>query len=523
MMQYASVGVRNAARKASNGLIHNKAHHSNGPGGSTTNSRRNIHLSTNLFSVSPASTLNAIPNLASIRPRNPSHKLFSASKNFLQRFITHLTTPGFRAPTFFNDIVRSSRSLYNPNLHRASIQNGFSLPVRNALHTSALRRQANTFLPRGNGPVAVRCGGVSQVGLGTARNFSTGRPIFQHLVENVPVACRAIYELDVDLKLPAKRREAMRNMINSNGIVERSKERVKAKSTPIKTQEECTTESTLEEDMEQYFALDLPPVSTYLLVPLAPTPTSRAPLPANLVDDDVNLLPPLAELGAIRTSHSTHALRVSTLFMRLDQANVWARGVSCSAYSQGQQYRHHQTDSIGGKDEDINIGSCTILKVEFIGWTKAEVRGVIGESGSGWCVLEEVWHNDCLDEHFSDTDSLASDTLDLSLQDQRTSFVDPAQSLVLPNPESSVSGHSSPTLSSYNVLSDSSDLEDDPWADLFSPYPKRSSYPQTFVDPPSLNGYYQRAPDNHIGLVFGSRIGDESMSTTSSLRENLWF
>ncbi|PPR03613.1 hypothetical protein CVT24_007730 [Panaeolus cyanescens] len=507
MMQYASVGVRNATRKASNLLVHNKAHHGNAPGSSTAvNSRRTIHLSTNLFSASSSS--NGAASLPSIRPRNPAHKLFSASKNFLQQFITHLTTPGFRVPTFLNDAVRSSRSLYTPHLQRVAIQNGFSLPARHALQTNALRRQANTFLPRGNGPVPTRYGGVSQVGLNTARNFSTGRPIFQHLAENVPVACRALYEADLDLKCSAKRRALMRDLMKPTKSSTRLSEKAKAKPASIVSLEAFGTASPTTEDLEHYFALNTPSVSTYLLIPLAPTPTSRIPLPLNAVDEDVHLLPPLSQLGAIRTSHSTHAMRVSALFMRLDQANVWSRGVTCSAYSQGSQYHQRVADSLYAlKDDEIDTGTCTILKVEFIGWTKAEVRGVIGESGSGWCALEEVWHNDGSDGYLSDTDSISSSPL----EEQATEFVDPAQSLVLPIPEDSISDSSSHT-SSYDVSTGNSGLDEDPWADLFF---SRSTSPHSsplFVDPPSINGFYQGTPDNHIGLVFSSGAYDRQSS-----------
>ncbi|KAJ7744661.1 hypothetical protein B0H16DRAFT_1727223 [Mycena metata] len=46
---------------------------------------------------------------------------------------------------------------------------------------------------------------MTHVGLGTARNFSSGRPLFQQLADNVPIADRAFYEADWDLDPPKER------------------------------------------------------------------------------------------------------------------------------------------------------------------------------------------------------------------------------------------------------------------------------------------------------------------------------
>lgn len=78
-----------------------------------------------------------------------------------------------------------------------------SLPSRVALRQQPYGRQqtrafgAPQYLPRGpyttnalpHGPHA-----VANIGLGTARNFSSGRPVFQNLVQNVPIVARALNE-----------------------------------------------------------------------------------------------------------------------------------------------------------------------------------------------------------------------------------------------------------------------------------------------------------------------------------------
>ena len=90
-----------------------------------------------------------------------------------------------------------------------------------------------------------------------------------------------------------------------------------------------------------------------------------------------------------------------------------SKGVRCSAFAHGNA---HIWDG---------EGSCTILKLEFVGWSKAEVKSVIGECGTGWCILYEE-HEDELADIGSDISS-EPDEMASSL-----SSIDPAQSLVLP-------------------------------------------------------------------------------------------
>ncbi|KAJ3517180.1 hypothetical protein NLJ89_g672 [Agrocybe chaxingu] len=496
MMLYASQGVRSAARKASNVVTHHGGY--NGHGGSTTANAtsRSLHIGANLQNAARAAHP-PIPTLESIRPRNPPHKLFSVSKNFLQRFFAYLTTPGFRGPTHFADVV-GPRSLHNAAFRGSTICDGLSLPVRQALKNNAIRRQANTFLPRAPAPAPPRCGGVAQVGLGTARNFSTGRPIFQHLAENVPIVGRALYEVDWDLDMRKESKRMHTLAENKVKKVSKTQEMIKPVQKKLKQQAietEGVTAVSAQDDFAHYFhAVSTPAITTYLLIPLAPTPTTRVPLRPDPGRSDA-LLPPLSYLGALHGSYSTHTLRVSSLFTRLDQANVWARGVYCSAYSQGQQYQCAGTND--GESGVVGEGVCTTLTIEFRGWTKAEVRSVIGESGTGWCVLEEVVHEEItVEEDLSDMDSLCSGDYD----DQHTfgdSFgmreaIDPTQSFILPTLDLSATPSSSPSFFS----SFPPQMENDPWLDddsdglvssLESSYSDLSSL---IIDPPSVNGYF---------------------------------
>jgi hypothetical protein len=345
-----------------------------------------------------------------------AQRLLSQTRNVLTRFVTLLTTPGtLRSPS----APSVARSLHGATRAQATIQSGLSFHVRTALS----RPLQAPFLPR---PPAVPCS-TMQVGLGMARNFSSARPIFQNLVENVPITGRAFWAADWELQVAEERKKMQKptkRKENQKGGTEMSK--------PKKPVLESVPEPVAEgpKDLDHYFPVSsAPEVVAYLLIPLAPTPTSRAPLPLSPLPASNPSLLPLPALASLHTDNNTHALRVSALFARLDAANVWGRGVTCSAYSHGRE---------GG-----DVGVCTMLKVEFVGWTAGEVRGVIGESGSGWCVLEERMTKDARSsassaiDDLSETSSVLSGTSDwgdgnAEIVTGAMEGMDPAQSFVLP-------------------------------------------------------------------------------------------
>ncbi|KII89291.1 hypothetical protein PLICRDRAFT_40954 [Plicaturopsis crispa FD-325 SS-3] len=318
--------------------------------------------------------------------------LFAQSRNLLTRFVTHLTAPGLPAP--------AARAAFSSSGVRApSIQQRLSLPVRHALRSHPLGAPC---VPRA--PTMPHPNSVTNVGLGTARNFHAARPLFANIAEamNVPVAGRALYEMDWEIKGGAdskamlkygaqkKQKTFGKEMLKPKTVVEQAPKKV------------VDEEAAIEQELEHYFpaAANAAEVTTYLLIPLAPTPTARLPLNPS---PPTTALLPIPALAAAHASHRAHALHVSALFAHLDTAGVWARGASCAPYGTGS-------------------GECTLLRVEFRGWTEGEVRGVIGERGSGWCVLEEVRHDDVDD--ISDFGG--------GLSEYAEEEMDPAQSFVLP-------------------------------------------------------------------------------------------
>ena len=430
-MHHAPHGVRNALRKGSDVFVHHSGH--NGPGGGTTanSTSKSLHLSSNFHVLSRImqSPFASINTLQSIRPRNPPYRLFSITRNVLQRLFTHLTTPGFRAPTYFAQGLQiGARSLHNGGFRSNPIQTGLSFATRASLRTNALRRQANMFLPRAPNTPPPRCGGITRVGLGTARNFTTGRPIFQQVAENIPVAGRALYEVDWNFEM---RNKQFRAHMNGNPKpLPKSNELSKPirKTNPAAlTHAGKNLASPSKPDFEHYFP-SVTTVTTFLYVPLAP----RTPLPQHPVSDEVTLVP-LSDLGALHSSYTTHKLRVKTLFTRLEQANVRSRGVSYCCYSQG----------LCDRIDDLNdekVGICTNIKLAFEGWTAAEVRSVIGESGTGWCGLEEVWHHQVSEESsgtlseacFSPGTTNPSSRASSPTIPEGSGFLDPSESFVMP-------------------------------------------------------------------------------------------
>jgi len=368
-----------------------------------------------------------------------------------------------------------ARSFQSAARGQASIQNGLSFPVRTAL----ARPLPRLFLPRP--PAIPRC--TTQVGLGTARNFSSARPIFQNLVENVPVVGRAFWEADWEIKTHEEMEKMTQKPLKHKHRKDGGKEMMKPRSEAVllerKNQQQAPEETVHNTEMEHYFpALSVANVTTYLLIPLAPTPTSRLPL-QEFASGNPSLLP-LSILGSLHTSHATHALRVSSLFARLDTANVWTRNVSCSAYSQ----------LAAGQGD----GVCTVLKVEFAGWTMAEVRGVIGESGTGWCVLEEMGTDEAVDDDDASSvlSGMSSEVGNVGRdwgmdRNAREMGMDPSQSFILPTLDFSAS---SPLTSTGDWSSETDfDVYSDSGSDISSP---------SSIDSFSTGSWVQQYPPDHL-------------------------
>ncbi|TBU24805.1 hypothetical protein BD311DRAFT_765814 [Dichomitus squalens] len=384
------------------------------------------------------------------KPATTAQAVFRHARTAISRFVAHLTTPGTLRSSVH--VPSGARAYHGPATRMPTINDRLSFPARQILS----RPLAVPFLPRP--PTVPRH--ITQVGLGTARNFSTGRPVFQHLVENVPVYARSFSEVDWDFRIKEER-ERLRLEKQKAKREAKAAKKAKVPFRPVQlnvvpTPAASTVESEKDE-LDHYFpapaALE---VTTYLLIPLAPTPTSRLPLPLNPPSTSAHPLLPFDVIASMHASHGTHALRVSTVFGRLDTAKVFEEpGVHCEARGDPS-------------------GLCTVLEVRFEGWTVNKVRGILGEAGTGWCVLEEVWRDQ---EHteaeemdaalealsVSEADSLSRDLSLSGLSELNGSWgasdhgIDPSRSFVLPTLDFSASfpvpAWSAPAPRSPSVLS----------------------------------------------------------------------
>lgn len=401
-------GTRRAMQTASHGARAIRGHvpQLNAVLGTKTGASRSIHTSSAL-------RFSPLPHATHHTPASFTQRLFSQTKTTVGRYFALLTAPGrvgaTSTPASFSNVAHLARSNVPP------IQQTFSMQANRAVG----RPFGAYHLPKAPG-FAPRS--VSQVGLGTARSFHSSRLLFQNLVENAPIALRTFTEADWELETKGKQQA---KMVKRKETHEMKKTKEMAKPVEKKPQPVSETQA----EFDHYFAAPPATVITNLFVPLAPTPSSRQPLPSTPSPS----LIPLSILLEVHASHELHSLRVSSLFSRLDAAKVWIDpGISCSVYGDPS-------------------GLASIMKIEFKGWTKAQVRAVLGEGGRGWCLMEELGAEDLPDSlplspalsgistlpsgystppySFDEGDSLAGDPSPSEFD------VDPSDSLVIPSLE----------------------------------------------------------------------------------------
>ncbi|EPS98574.1 hypothetical protein FOMPIDRAFT_1024585 [Fomitopsis schrenkii] len=394
-MQLASYGARALKPTGGGTLLH-------------TNHTRSIHIP-------------SIPHPHIGQPTSTAQAVFKQTRNLFSRFVAHLTTPGIsRLP---GSVPATSRSLYHGSAQTRNIQQSLSSSARFTLSRplQAPRLPKAPAVPRG----------VSQVGLGLARNFSTGRPVFQSLAENVPVTGRALWEADWDTQMRTEQEKMRMHKTAKGKEVTKSKEMQRPREAK-KAKKALTSAEKREADLEHYFPvvpLENPDVTTHLLIPLAPAAAStssfRQPLSASPANHP---LLPFHALASVHSTHTTHSLRVSSLFARLDASRVFeSPHVKCEAHGDP-------------------TGLATLLEVTFEGWDEKRVRSVLGEAGQGWCILEEVWkdreaeESQAMDDALETMSASESEAGSTAHTDWRIGVeIDPAHSMVLPTLDFSAS------------------------------------------------------------------------------------
>jgi hypothetical protein len=377
---------------------------------------RVIHNPPNISSSRGLHTHSFAPRVTPQQPSPFTSRVLQRTRTVFNAFVGHLTAPSkLRAPG------AAPRSMQTVATRLPKIENNLSLPVRHALST----RMGAPRLPR---PPAVPRS-IAQVGLGTARNFTTGRPIFQSIADNmhnIPVVTRAFLEADLDMRTKDDSGLALKFKHTRRKSKKRSCRGCasdKVQFHPAATRPAVAAAEETEAEFDKYFVPQVPDVSTTLLIPLAPTPTTRVPLSHTFAYDRHPLVPFL-ELSALRVDTERHALRVRALFEQLDAAQAWDKGAVC--------------ETLGG------ARGASVLRVRFAGWSAHAVRGIIGEAATGWCILEEERAEyECGDsepeECLSDIGSaVAMDDPGIA-ELNLNSPIDPAYSFVLPTLDFSAS------------------------------------------------------------------------------------
>lgn len=203
-------------------------------------------------------------------------------------------------------------------------------------------------------------------------------------MQNVPITGRALLEADWDVKLQKERSKRRMEKAAAKKTKPQTKEMLKPKA------EELTLSKSVskKEELDHYFPASTPEVTTYLWIPLAPTPTSRVPLPPFPSSTSAHPLLPYSVIASLHNSHEMHSLRVSSLFARLDGARVF------------------DDSSVRYEARGDLTGLCTVLEIRFEGWQKSRLRSVLGEAGTGWCDMEEVWRDEEMAENEEMDDAL---------------------------------------------------------------------------------------------------------------------
>ena len=213
---------------------------------------------------------------------------------------------------------------------------------------------------------------AQEIGLGTARNFSTGRTVFHHVIEkNASIGVRAFLEMDgsTDLRTVQVSRTRARK---SEHKVKKERKRMAFKPTkPVVVK-------TKGEEVAQYFKQEEPDVVTYLQVALAATPSARMPFAASTDGslDSTRLLPLRAMLNTQQLFYAQSEF-VSNLFRTMDAHDVW-----------NSPKGRVKVESWG----DLS-GLCTELRVRFEGWSEEDVRALFAGlltdgAAEGWAIQE---------------------------------------------------------------------------------------------------------------------------------------
>lgn len=206
---------------------------------------------------------------------------------------------------------------------------------------------------------------VHEVGLGTVRKFSS-QTTFKHVAENVSITGRAFWSADWDVDESKKRArlpKCRRTRHHRDDEQSKRRHRIAAMDTSNPFIDNLS-------QMSVYFQYAPPAVTTLLQIALASTPTATLPLSAH---DEETYIIPLRSILNNQTAFQATADDISAIFAKLDESDVWSRGVSIDTWG------------------DTN-GLCVELRIRFAGWSEHDVRTLLGQLVERpACALQEVY------------------------------------------------------------------------------------------------------------------------------------
>jgi hypothetical protein len=306
------------------------------------------------------------------------------------------------------------------------------------------------------------------------------------------VVVRALAEAELDLRGSKPTRKLVPKMLKAAEKAQRKQKMMENAAPYASFSKEAPKAATSQEEMEHYFpTLAICAVTTQVLIPLAPIWDNRRPLQERPTG---YLL--MASLASIHASYGTHALRVSSLFTRLDRADVFDDpSVRCVA------------NTLGTTD-----GSPQYLRVTFEGWTEERVRALLGDAGKGWCEIEEIRPDNDVDSVLDDAHSDGGDPIPWDGSLSFAAEIDPAQLFILPTIDLSgsvdQSDASTSNLSwSMSPLSEPSDM-DDVISHISLSDDEDAGEQPIFGPGPSNPSSTTRTSTSWLGVSFSSRFAD---------------
>lgn len=239
---------------------------------------------------------------------------------------------------------------------------GRTANARAGFHTASRARSAGFGFGSIRPTAAPRSS--SQVGLQTARNFSSSRPVFQNVVQNAPLGARVLGDKD-KLDLRRFRREMRAAYLKKRS--EAGKGKARANQTPAFDKFKITVPASMDAYFPQVLQdIDTDEVSVQLVLPLNPVSEATPFLSYNDDATESKFFSAMlmSDLRLLSEIHGVHHARLRNMIHRLESAG-------CFEVDPGTG-----RPSVRAELDELHER----IVVSFLGerWSLADVRQVLG-------------------------------------------------------------------------------------------------------------------------------------------------